>query len=427
MKIANAPAGGAMRKLSSGLHQAFDSLRFPQYRLLWLGMLFSIGAMQIDLVARAWLAYDLSGSGLALGLVTAARGLPQIALSPFGGVAADRLDKRRLLLWSQFAVFVLAAVNALLVVTGTIEVWHLAVLGLLQGFTTPFNMPVRTALIPDLVPETSISNALALESTGRNINRVVAPALAGVLLTIAPGLAFFAIAAVYGLAVATIHGLPHGLRGESAKKGTLNDVADGFRYIYCRAPLFALIALAFIPVLLGMPFQTLLPVFQKEVLDISEGRLGLMYTAVGVGAIIGSFVVAYISNSPHIGKLQMGSGVVFGLTLATFALSETYLVSIALLVVVGFFSTGYLTLNRVLVGLHTDRAVFGRVMAIYGMTWSLMPLALLPFGALVDVFGVQAVVAGGGVLVAAMIAAASLAFSGYLLAAPEPAGAARGG
>ncbi|MEZ4569236.1 MAG: MFS transporter [Thermomicrobiales bacterium] len=403
--------------------RAFVSLRIPQFRILWFGMLFSIGAMQIDLVARAWLAYDLTGSGLALGLVTASRGLPQIILSPFGGVAADRFDKRRLLVYSQSAVFVLASVNAFLVVTGLIEVWHLAVLGLLQGFTTPFTMPTRTALVPDLVPEDQIPNALALESTGRNINRIVSPALAGVLLAITPGLAFIAIAIVYGAAVATHYTLPRGLRGAGSKKGAFGDMADGFRYIFSRAPLFALIGLAFIPILLGMPFQSLLPVFQLDVLHISESQLGLMYTAVGVGAIIGSVVVAYLSNSEHIGRLQMGSGIVFGLTLTLFAMSTTYALSMVLLVVVGFFSTGYLTFNRMLVAMHSERAVFGRVMAIYGMTWSLMPIALLPFGALVDVFGVQTVVATAGVAVAIIVAAAAAAFSGQLLSSPASASA----
>ena len=386
-------------------------------------MLFSIGAMQIDLVARAWLAYDLSGSGLALGLVTAARGLPQIILAPFGGVAADRFDKRRLLVYSQSAVFVLAALNALLVVTGIVEVWHLAALGLLQGFTTPFTMPTRTALVPDLVPEKQIPNALALESTGRNINRIVSPALAGVLLAIAPGLAFIAIALVYGAAVATLYALPRGLRGAGSKKGAFGDVADGFRYIFSRPALFALIGLAFIPILLGMPFQSLLPVFQKDVLDISESQLGFMYTAVGVGAIVGSIFVAYLASSRHIGKLQMGSGVIFGLTLALFAASTSYVMSMALLVVVGFFSTGYLTFNRMLVAMHSERAVFGRVMAIYGMTWSLMPIALLPFGALVDVFGVQATVVTAGITVAVIVAAAALVFSGQLLGGPAGASA----
>ncbi len=386
-------------------------------------MLFSIGAMQIDLVARAWLAYDLSGSGLAIGLVAASRGLPQIILSPFGGVAADRFDKRKLLVFSQSAVFILASVNALLVVTGAIQVWHLALLGLLEGFTTPITMPTRTALIPDLVPEAQIPNALALESTGRNINRIVAPALAGVLLAINPPLAFIAIAIVYGGAVITLYSLPRGLRGSGSKNGTFRDVAVGFRYIFARPALFALIALAFIPILLGMPFQSLLPVFQKSVLHISESQLGFMYTAIGVGAIFGSIVVAYLSGSQHIGRLQMGSGVIFGLTLTLFAASSSYPLSIVLLVVVGFFSTGYLTFNRMLVAMQTERAVFGRVMAIYGMTWSLMPVALLPFGALVDTFGVQSVVGVAGIAVAVIVAGAAVIFSGQFLQAPAGASA----
>ena len=412
-----------IERIRSGFLQTFEALEVPQFRLLWFGMLFSIGAMQIDLVARAWLAFDLSGSGLALGIVTASRGLPQIVLAPFGGVAADRFDKRKLLVYSQAAVFLLASVNAALVVTGWIEVWHLAVLGLLQGFTTPFTMPTRTALVPDLVSEKQIPNALALESTGRNINRIISPALAGVLLAIAPGLAFIAIAIIYGAAVATLYALPHGLRGMGARKGAFGDVADGFRYIFARSTLFALIALAFIPILLGMPFQSLLPVFQKEVLKISESQLGLMYTAVGVGAIIGSIVVAYLANSRHIGRLQIASGIVFGLSLALFALSSTYALSMALLVVVGFFSTGYLTFNRMIVAMHTERQVFGRVMAIYGMTWSLMPIALLPFGALVDAFGVQTVVATAGLGVAFIVASAALIFSGQFLAVAERASA----
>ncbi len=416
--IRHRPGAAGRSSRFARLASGFESLRLPQYRLLWFGMLFSIGAMQIDLVARAWLAYDLTGSGLTLGLVTAARGLPQLILAPFGGVAADRFDKRRLLVYSQSGVFILATVNAVLVITGAIQIWQLVVLGLLQGFTTPFTMPTRTALIPDLVPEDQISNALALESTGRNINRIVAPAIAGLLLAVNPGLAFLAIAIVYGAAVATLYGLPRGLRGAETKKGAFGDVADGFRYIFSNRALFALITLAFIPILLGMPFQSLLPIFQKNVLEVSESRLGFMYTAIGIGAIVGSVAVAYLSKSPMMGRLQMASGVAFGVFLALFAFSDSYALSMALLVLVGFFSTGYLTLNRMMVAMLTDRAVFGRVMAIYGMTWSLMPIALLPIGALVDAFGVQTVVAVSGLSVATIIGVSAITFSGYLMAGP---------
>jgi MFS family permease len=410
----------------SGFVRSFSSLAEPQYRLLWLGMLFSIGAMQIDLVARAWLAYDISGSGLTLGLVTAARGLPQLILSPYSGVAADRYDKRKLLVWSQSAVAVFALINAVLVHLGVIEIWHLVVLGLAQGVANPFTMPTRTALIPDLVPERQIANALALESTGRNINRIVSPALAGILLAINPALAFYAIAITYGLAVLTLYRLPAGLRGEGAKGGAFREMGAGFRYVFERPSLFALLGLAYVPILIGMPFQNLLPIFQRDVLRISEEALGFMYTSVGVGAIIGSIIVAGLSDSPHKARMQIASGVAFGIFLCLFALSRNYALTIVLLLLVGFFSTGYLSFNRMLVGLQTERAMYGRVMAIYGMTWSIMPIALLPYGALVDVFGVSATVAAGGILVALFVTAIALRFSNhYLRAQPERVAGAR--
>jgi MFS family permease len=398
--------------------KTFASLVVPQYRLLWLGMLFSIGAMQVDLVARAWLAYDLSASGLTLGLVTAARGLPQLILSPLSGVAADRYDKRKLLVWSQSAVFVVALFNAVLVHTGVIQIWQLILLGALEGIANPFTMPTRTALIPDLVPDRMIPNALALESTGRNINRVLSPALAGVLLAIDPALAFYAAAAGYGLAVLTLYKLPTGLRGHGATTGAMRDMFTGFRYVWDRPPLFALLALAYVPILLGMPFQSLLPVFQKDVLDVGERALGLMYTTIGLGAIVGSIGIAAVAESPHKGRIQIASGIAFGIFLFLFALSDSYLVSIILLLLVGFFSTGYLTLNRMLVGLQTERGMYGRVMAIYGMTWSVMPIALLPFGALVDAFGASATVATAGLLVSAFVGAIALSFSRYYLRTP---------
>jgi MFS family permease len=416
-------AKGLAGGIRAGVGRSFAALAVPQYRQLWLGMLFSIGAMQIDLVARAWLAYDLSGSGLTIGLVTAARGLPQLLLSPYSGVAADRYDKRALLLWSQSAVAIVALVNAVLVHVGVIQIWQMVVLGMLQGIVNPFTMPTRTALIPDLVAEHQIANALALESTGRNINRVVAPALAGILLAIDPALAFYAIAVSYAFAVLTLRRLPSGLRGDGVMGGTFGEMFSGFRYVWERPSLFALLALAYVPILIGMPFQSLLPIFQRDVLSISEQALGLMYTAVGLGAIVGSVVVAAISDSPHKARIQIGSGIAFGVFLCLFALSRDYLLSLTLLLLVGFFSTGYLSLNRLLVGLQTERGMYGRVMAIYGMTWSVMPVALLPYGALVDLFGVTATVAGGGVLLAVFVAGIALLFSHHYLRTPpvEPA------
>lgn len=379
-------------------------------------MLFSMSAMQINIVARSWLAYDITGSALMLGVVAAARSLPQLCLAPVGGVAADRFDKRRLLIGSQFVLTLLALGNAILVHMGVIEIWHLFVIGVVQGITHPFTMPTRTALVPHLVSERQIPNALALDSTGRNINRVAAPALAGILIAVDPTLAFYAIFVAYALATLTLIGLPSGFRGEALKGSPLSEIAVGFRYIAERRRLLALMLLSFAVVILGMPFQQLLPVFQKDVLDVGPRALGLMFTAVGVGAIVGSLLAAFMADRPDKGRLQLGAGVLFGLSLTVFALSTSFLLSLGLLIIVGFASQGYLTINRILVMQNTERHLFGRVMSVYMMTWSLVPAVVLPIGIIVDQIGVSITVAVSGALLVAVLLGAALKFPKFYLA-----------
>lgn len=373
-------------------------------------MLFSMAAMQINIVARSWLAFDLTGSAAMLGVVAAARSLPQLILAPLGGVAADRVDKRRLLLSTQISLAILAFVNAVLVHLGIIEIWHLVAIGAAQGVLQPFNMPVRTAVIPDLVSDRQVSNALALDSTGRNINRVAAPALAGVLIALDPTLAFYAIAIGYVLATVTLLNIPRGLRGGASQRGAIAEMGVGFQYIWNNRSLFGLIIAAFGLVILGMPFQHLLPVFQVEVLDVGPRALGFMFTAVGVGAITGSLVAAYISERQDLGRLQLAAGLGFGVSLAIFALSTNYLLTLFLLVFVGFMSQGYLTLNRMLIMMQTDRKLFGRVMSVYMMTWSLVPAAVLPIGYVVDRAGAGATVFVCGVALTVFLTGLAIGF-----------------
>jgi predicted MFS family arabinose efflux permease len=161
--------------------------------------------------------------------------------------------------------------------------------------------------------------------------------------------------------------------------------------------------LAFIPILLGMPFQQFLPVFQKDVLHVSTFSLGVMYMAVGIGSLAGSLVVARMSDSPRLPALQILSGFVFGLSLVCFALSPSYELALASLVMVGAASQGYMTMNSVLLMMHTDHEYFGRVMSIYLITFSAMPLAVLPMGVLIDAVGVVPTQAVAGGLLAAFI------------------------
>lgn len=409
-----APPGPSFLRqpLAGSLARTFSSLAIPQYRMLWFGLLFSMAATQMDIVSRSWLAYHISGSGFALGLVALARGMPMLAFSLVGGVAADRWDKRKVLVFTQTGMGVLAVINAVLVHRDVVQVWHLVVLGLFQGIIFAFNMPARQAYVPELVGQRQLANAMAMNATGMNINRVLAPVLAGFLLAWEPTIGFYAISVLYLGAVLTLFQLPPGRTASTKSKGTLSEILVGFRYIKGSPALLALLGMAFLVVLLGMPYQSLLPVFQKDVLHVGESELGIMYSAVGVGSFTSSMVVAYLSGYQRKGLLQLGAGLLFGVSLIVFAISTIYELSVVVLFAVGLASQGYMTLNSVLLMLSTNKELYGRVMSIYMMTWSLMPVALLPMGALVDAVGAPITVAGAGILLL-------VAMAGVAVARPE--------
>jgi predicted MFS family arabinose efflux permease len=264
-----------------------------------------------------------------------------------------------------------------------------------------FNMPTRQALIPEVVPKESVSNALALNATGMNLNRILAPALAGVLIASHPAVAFDVVAVFYLAAGLMLFLLPKIKVDKTALKGNaFGDIVDGITYMFRHRQLLALIAMAFIPTMIGMPYRQLLPVFQQDVLHVGPSALGLMYTLVGIGAFIGSLSVAAVSKSPHKNLLQGLSGVLFGAFLIMFALSSLFHLSLILLAVVGLMSQGYMTLNSVLIMEMTDSAYYGRIMSIYMLTFSMAPVAMLPFGFLVDHFGVSRTEAAAGLILA---------------------------
>jgi MFS family permease len=394
------PAQPQSTKTVTGLLQAFKSLSTPDFRTLWFGMLFNMASMQVNIVARSWLAYDLSGSALVLGIVALARGLPMIVFSPLGGVAADRFDKRKLLVASQSALCVLALANAVLVQTGIIQVWQLVLIGLFQGIVFPFTMPTRQALIPQLVSGDNLPNALAMDSAGRNLNRVLAPSLAGVLIAWDPTVAFYTIAVLYFMSAITLLRLPSTASTVDPSRNAIQQMLFGFRYMVGRRRLLILIGMAFTAVILGMPFQQMLPVFQVAVLNVGPEKLGFMYAAVGAGALAGSLIIAYRSDDPHRQRYQLIAGVCFGALLIPFALSHNLGFSLVMLVMIGVCSEIFMTINRMLVLLNTDSHLYGRVMGTYAMTFSLMPIATLPMGALVDAIGAPQTVAGAGFLLA---------------------------
>jgi len=388
--------------------QVISSLAVADFRILLLGSIGSFLASQMLFVARSYLAYTLANSAIAVGAVSFAWGLPMVGLSLFGGAIADRIDKRRLLIAVQAIMGVAALLLAMLVATNRIQVWHLVASALVEGAALSFNFPARQAIIPQLVGKSKVGNAIALNAVANNLSRVAGPALAGTLIgATCFGMAgtLFLTVGVYCLVVLTVRRLPpvpSDLIG--ARESILTSVGVGMRFLWRNPLLLMLMGMAFIPVMFGLSYQALLPVFSSEILALGPEGLGNLYAAAGCGAVLGSLLVASFGALDNRSNLLRALGALFGAALSAFALSRDYWSASALLLLLGIVGQTYLTVNNALIMTSTPPKFHGRMMSIYMLTFSLQPLAALPLGALADAIGVSPTLVISGLVIVAFVA-----------------------
>lgn len=400
---------GSRRRLSSKIH-TFESLSEPRFRWFWLGMLFSFAGMQMQLLARGWLVIDnLNGSALDLGLVYSSHGVPILLFSLFGGVVSDRVDKRKLLAITQGSIGLISLGMAILILTDRVQMWHVYVAAFLIGTIFTFNMPSRQSLVSELVSPEHLSNAIALNAAGMNMNRVAAPALGGILVGVlgVEGV-YFIIVGCYAFVVLSLVLVPAEKRQrDSEGKSLFGDLKEGLSYVRHSPEVSGLLTLAIVPVVFAMSYQSLLPVFAKKVLDVDSSGLGFLMGAIGVGALVGTLGIASFGNFQRRGLLMLVLLLIFGTALNLFALSTTLYLSLAALTVVGMGSQGYMALNNTLIMTNTEPRMRGRVMSIYMMSWGMMPLGVLPAAAIADALGApEAVSMAGGMLILSTLAVA---------------------
>jgi MFS family permease len=389
--------------LVRGWGATFSSLESPNYRWFWLSSTASFAAMQMQMVVRGWLVYELTESALALGVVSAAAGAFIILFSLYGGAIADRVDKRNLLLVTQAAAGVATLIVAVLITMGAIEFWHLVIASIVNGLILAFRLPVRQAIIPELVEQRQVMNAVALSSGALNLNRIVAPALGGVLVGVIgiDGVYYLMVACFLISALLMLGVVPRDRTEEvpRPKAGVHNDIVEGVRYVRTRPVLIALLAIAIVPILFGMPYQMLMPIFAVDVLDVGVSGLGYLMAAVGIGALVGSLFVASVGDFRRKGLLLLATCGLFGAFLAAFANSHYFLLSMALLLGVGAANAGYMAVNNTLLQINVEDRMRGRVMSMYMMTIGLFPLGVLPSGAIAEVTGVALPVLVGGAII----------------------------
>ncbi len=358
----------------------------------------------MQVLARSWLVFDLTGSPIALGLVTASWGLPLIFFSLFGGVIADRMAKRNLLVIAQGISGVVSLTVAFLVATDVIALWHILGASVLSGIVFALSAPGRQALISELVERRYLLNAIALNSSGLSINRIVAPTLGGFLVGFIniEGV-YFVVAALYFISMIALLRVPVARKSSPRSSSSLrDDLLAGLRYVKSSPNILTLLILSSVIVIFAMSYQFLLPVFAVDILGVGASGLGLLMGAVGVGALMGNLAVASLGNFQRKGLLMMALCIVLGGALILFSLSNSLYLSLAFLLLVGVGSVGFMTLSNTIIQSGSAEEMRGRVMSLYMISWGFMPLGVLPASALAESFGAPLVVGAGAIIMMAL-------------------------
>ena len=380
--------------------QTFESLQVRDYRWLWLSSMGAFIPMQMQMVARGWLVYDLTSSPMALAWVMVSMALPMSIFSLIGGAITDRVSKRDLLGASLIASATVTFGIALLIHLGLISFSHLLLAGFLNGIVLSFQMPGRFSFIPQIVGEERLVNANALLNAGMNLSRIMSPALAGVLIgVIGTAIVFDIMALCYVLGAGSVFMMHH--RGEpTARSGhsVAFDVKEGLKYVRGNTVVLALLVLAFLPLLFGFPYMMLLPAFAVDALGLGSGGLGVLFAISGLGAIAGSLLVAYLGNFRHLGLLLFVAAILWGVTLALFSQSTSLVMAALPLALIGLASAVFMSINLSLIQMYAVPEMRGRVMSIFMWNFSLIPLGLLPVSFVAEIVGTPIAFLGSAIL-----------------------------
>ncbi|MDE0029263.1 MAG: MFS transporter [Deltaproteobacteria bacterium] len=393
--------------MNSASRSTFSSLRNRDFRYLWAGTCFLSGGLWIQQVTLGWATYEMTGSSILLGAINGLRFVPFLIFSPLAGVAADRTDRRRLMMTTQWCILLTALGMGLVVSLGLLEVWHLFAFTLVTGVVWSFSEPVRQALIPDVVPRAELMNAVALNSAAFNFTKIIGPSVGGVLI-VAFGLAgnFYIQSATYLFVLWMIYRMHVPVRiSEAAGSSVLSNLREGIRYVWAEPVVFAVMATAMIPRLFAMPYQALLPIFQKDVLQVGADGLGLMMAAPGLGAMLAMLSVAHFaSRVSRPGLLMLAALVLQGIFLALFALVHTLPLALLTLVIVGGFQVLFMSVSNMVLHMTVPDQLRGRVMSIYMLDRGITPAGALLAGISAHFVGAPYTVMGMGALVLALAA-----------------------
>ncbi len=392
-------------KRSRLLSRTFSSLGQSDFRHLWFGMLMLMAAVNIQMLSRSYLAWELTRSPIAVVIVGAGFAPPILLLSLYGGAVADRYSRKRIIQLGQLGMLAISLVIAVSISTGSITVYHLVAASLAQGTVWAFLMPARQAIITQLVDDDQMTNAIALSASGMSLMTLAAPAVGGLIY------GFWGAAATYytisGLTVGAyilMEFVPHMAPVARGNRRMWRDIKEGLAYTKRNRTVLMLLLVATSTALLAMPFRSLLPVQIERVFNMEVEALGLLLSMIGLGSLFGSLVIAGLSKNNHRGWVLLGASIVSGVAILLASITTTYAIALVIMVILGIGDSGRRALNASLIMEQTDDEYRGRVMGVYMMNFGLIPLGAIPLGFIAEWFDVRLsfAVAGGSLIVAAI-------------------------
>ena len=380
-----------------------EALKYEEFKWIWLGSFMSFIAMNMQMITRSWLILRVTNdSPLALTAVTLTFALPMTLVSPFAGALADRLSRRKLIAISQLLTAFFTCVLGVLDITQLVNYWHIMLIGVFNGSLMAINMPSRQALISDVVPDKSLMNAISLNNSSMNLTRVIGPAFAGLLiLLIDTAGVFFIVSVIYLLSALSVTLITAQNFNKSPNNSkVLSDVKEGLRYATEDPKLKGLFTITFIAVLFGFSYYALIPAWAREALNIKSDGLGVLLMIMGIGATIGTILLATRGDTHYKGVILLCAATAWGISLAIFAQVNTFLIAAPFLVFIGLTSSIFMSMNMSLIQLNSRKEMRGRIMSIAMMTFGLMPLSAVPFGIIAETIGTSNALSISGVLLA---------------------------
>jgi len=355
------------------------------------------------MIARGWLVLEMTDSAFLVTATQAASMLPQLFTSLIGGFLADRFNRKKIIIFAELFNMSTLIVLSLLVITNVVEVWQIFVLSFMGGITFSMGFLARTSLVPSLVERNDMTSAVALFTTVFSAGQLIGPAIAGVLIeSLGMGVTFLSSALVLIVALLILvplktisSGAPN---GDTNRVAFIQSVAEGFSYVKKSNLVLGLMMLGLGATLFGFPFMSILPVFARDVLDVGANGLGWLAAMQGVGALIGSIIVASMRSHSQIKILTVAGSLGLPIFILLFALSSTYALSIALVIILGFFFQVFMTSNFTQVQIVVPDAIRGRVLSIRMIIFGIGPIGMIALGTVAELIGTVVATAAMGVI-----------------------------